>query len=92
MVVTMTGIRFFLFRKIRDQTLGSKQKACNGCRILQCRTGNLSRINDSFGNEVLVFVSGDVVALGTLLDVFHNERTLATGITGQLAKRSLNGT
>src|SRR5438067_5310064 len=83
---------FFLLRNLRDQCFGGEQQARDGRSVLQRRTRDLGRVDDTGLHEVGVFVIRDVITFVAfaLLHFLNNERAFAARVVGKLTRRLFN--
>ena len=80
---------FFLFLDVRDQALRGQQQTCDRSRVLQRRTGDLRRIENTGLDHVDIFAGRDVeadVALG-LFHALNHDTALVAAVRGELTQR-----
>ncbi len=79
------GSFFFL---LCDDTLGGEEHACDRGCILEGYAGNLGRVDDTCGEEVLVYIGAGIVAVVTFAFAYflNNHCAFNTGVGGNLAE------
>src|SRR5438094_1098135 len=68
---------------LRHHALGGEEQSRDGRGVLQRRAGDLGRVDDARGGQILVLVGLGVVAvvqLGRLLHLSHDDRALGTRV------------
>ena len=80
-----------IFRLIRDKALGGKDHGRHAGRVLQRRTGDLGRVNDTGLNHVAVYFFLGIKAIVGIAaghNFVDNDTALQAGIGRDLAQRS----
>ena len=82
------GSSFFFFLDIGDKTLGGQEQACHRRGILQSRTGDFGRIEDTGFEHINIFTGGDVESFiaAAFFDTLDNHTALITAIDSELTQ------
>src|SRR5579864_817070 len=81
-----------VLRSLGHHDLGREQKPGHGCRVLQCKTRHLGRIQDPGLEQVAELALGRVVAIGAGLgfDLVEDHGGIFAGVLDDLAQRLLD--
>src|SRR5664280_1281109 len=90
-LIAARGSRSGLLGLVGDDDLGGEEQRGNGRGVLQCRAGDLSRVDDALGDQVDVLAVGRVQtpARGQVADLLSHHPALHATVDSDLFERSL---